>query len=59
MMFILGDEKILSRASKVGSLINHLGSGQRRDTDPGPFRPLTSGLNLMTDYLKFNNTDRL
>ncbi len=29
----------------------HLGSGQRRDTDQGPFSPLT-------DYLKFKNTDQ-
>ena len=56
---------ILSRASEVGSLMNHLGSAQRLDTDQGPFSPLTGGLeyldkvNLMTDHLKFKNTDRL
>ena len=63
---------------------NHLGSGQQRDMDHGPFSPVTGGLdltptgeppsaceehnayvkyldkvNLMTDYLKSKNTDRL
>ena len=37
---------ILSRVSEVGSPINHLGSGQRRDTGQGPFSPLTGGLDL-------------
>ncbi len=36
---------ILSRASEVRSPINHLGSGQRRDTD-------LDKVNLMTDYLR-------
>ncbi len=49
---------ILSSASKVGSPTNHLGSGQQRDTDQGPFSLLTGGLYLMTDYLKFKNTDQ-
>ncbi len=35
---------ILSHASKAGSPMNRLGSGQRRDTDQGPLP--------MTDYLK-------
>ncbi len=33
------NKNILSRASEVGSPTNHLGSGQRRDTDQGPFSP--------------------
>ncbi len=37
---------ILLRASEMGSPKNHLGSGQRRDTDQGPFSPLTGGLDL-------------
>ena len=37
---------ILSQASEMGSPTNHLGSGQRRDTDQGPFSPLTGGLAL-------------
>ncbi len=51
---------ILSCANEVVSLTNHLGSGQRRDTEQGPFSPLTGGLDkvyLMTDHLKFKNTD--
>ncbi len=61
---------ILSCASEVGSPTNHLGSGQRRDKDQGPFSPLRGGLDLtptgslqdkvylMTDYLKCKNTDQ-
>ncbi len=37
---------ILLRASEVGSPMNHLGSGQRRDTGQGPFSPFTGGLDL-------------
>ncbi len=44
-------------ASKVGSPTNHLGSGQRRDMDQGPFNLLTGGLDLV-NYLKLKNTDR-
>ena len=40
----LGHSIILSRASEVGSPTNHLGSGQRQDTDQGSFGPLTGGL---------------
>ena len=63
---------ILSPASEVGSLTNHLGSRQRQDTSQRPFSPLTGGLDLtptgslqylskvylMTDYLELKNTDR-
>ena len=57
---------MLSRASEAGSIPNRLGSGQRRDTDQGPFSPSADGLDLtlmgsiqrvefliMTDHLKF------
>ncbi len=37
---------ILSLASEAGSLTNRLGSGQRQDTDQGPFSPSTDGLDL-------------
>ena len=43
--------KILSRTSEVRSLTNHLGSGQRRDTDYLKFKNI--------DYLKFKNIDHI
>ncbi len=46
---------VLSRASETRSLMNRLGSRQRRDTD----QPGTLYLDkayIMTDYLKFKNT---
>ncbi len=56
---------ILLRASEVGSPIDHLGSRQRRDTGQGSSSPLTGRLdltdkvNLMINYQKLTNTDRL
>ncbi len=37
---------ILSRASEAGSPTSRLGSGQRLDTDQGPFSPSPDGLGL-------------
>ena len=38
---------ILSRANEARTPMNRLGSGQRRDTDQGPFSPPTGGLDLI------------
>ncbi len=50
---------MLSRADEVGSPTNHLGSRQRQDTGQVSSSPLTGGLNLVINYQKLKNTDRL